>query len=141
MERSFFGKNMPIPRIDADTREFWASCRDQKLIVQCCSVCRSYRFAPSPICYECQSFSYENVTSKGTGEVFTWTITYKPLHPAVREALPYNIVVVKLDDCGGAMIASNLIDVQNDRITAGMKVRVFWEVVTDEITLPRFVPA
>lgn len=140
MDKPFFGMNMPIPKVDTDTREFWQACRERRLVIQQCRQCRSFRFAPSPICHECQSFDYENVESKGIGTVFTWTVTHRLLHPAAKAALPYNVVAVKLDDCGGATITSNLIGVPNDRIFAGMQVRVHWEKINEEITLPRFAP-
>jgi hypothetical protein len=78
--------------------------------------------------------------SQGTGEIHIWTVVYCSVHPATEEAVPYNIVVVKFDDCGGAMIASNLLDVEPDDIRAGMRVCVFWDDVSPDCTLPRFRP-
>lgn len=137
---SLFGPTMPVPAIDPDTREFWEACRERRLVVQRCKDCGSFRFAPAPICYECHSWEYELVQSEGVGEVYTWTITHRPIHPAVANAVPYNTVVVRLLDCGGAMITSNLIGVANDAIHAGMRVRVEWDEINEEVTLPRFRP-
>ncbi|WP_326538701.1 Zn-ribbon domain-containing OB-fold protein [Pseudorhodoferax sp.] len=134
----WFDANMPVPRITPDTRAFWAACRDRRLVVQRCTRCGEYRFAPAPICPECHGSDHENVESSGRGEVFTWTITHRPVHPAVRQALPFNVVVVRLDDCGGACIVSNLVGVPNEQIRAGLPVTVVWDPIDEEITLPRF---
>ena len=77
-------------------------------------------------------------TSQGLGEIYTRTVVHRSVHPATEEAVPYNTVVVRLDDCGSAMITSNLLDVEHDEIEAGMKVSVVWDDVSPEWTLPRF---
>jgi len=136
-----FGPSMPTPLIDEDTREFWDACREHRLVVQCCRECGHFRFAPAPLCYHCRSFAYDWVESEGIGEVYSWTVTYRPVHPATVDAVPYNTVVVRLFDCGGAMITSNLLDVDNDAIEAGMRVEVSWDDVSPELSLPRFRPA
>lgn len=133
-----FQENMPIPQITPDTRDFWQACREYRLVVQRCKQCNAFRFAPVPVCHNCNSFEFENVQSKGIGDVFTWTVTYRSVHPAADAALPFNIVVVRLADCGGAMITSNLLDTQPDEIVAGTQVQVVWDRINDEITLPRF---
>ena len=136
-----FGPDMPVPHVEVDTREFWEACRDHRLVVQRCTGCGSYRFAPTPACYQCQSFDYEWVESAGAGRVYSWTVVHQAVHPAVEAAVPYNVVVVELDDCGGAKLVSNLLGVAPDDLRAGMPVRVEWDDVADDVTLPRFRPA
>ena len=131
---------MPTPTFDEDTREFWAACLDHRLVVQQCAQCGAYRFAPAPICHACRSFEYRWVESEGIGEVYTWTVTYRAVHPATEHEIPYNTVVVKLLDCGGALITSNLGGVANDDIRAGMRVRVAWDDISPDLALPRFRP-
>jgi uncharacterized protein len=135
-----FGPSMPVPIVDEDTQEFWAACKEHRLVVQRCEDCGAFRFAPSPVCYECRSFRYEWVESAGVGEVYTWTVTYRCYHTAAEGAIPYNVVVVRLGDCGGAMVTSNLLGVDNDRIEPGMRVELVWEDVSSECALPRFRP-
>lgn len=137
---SFFGPTMPYPQADPDTQEFWDACNQHRLVIQQCTNCKSFRFAPVAICYNCNSWDYENVESEGIGEVFTWTISHLPIHPAVEQAIPFNIVAVKLLDCGGATMTSNLVGVKNEDIKAGMRVKVEWDEVQPGVTLPRFRP-
>jgi uncharacterized protein len=133
-----FGPSMATPLADVDTQEFWDACKEHRLVVPQCSDCGYFRFAPMPLCYNCRSFSFRWVQAQGVGEIYTWTVVYRSVHPATEEAVPYNAVVVKLHDCGGAMITSNLLEVDNEDIRAGMKVSVVWDDVTQDCTLPRF---
>jgi hypothetical protein len=49
------------------------------------------------------------------------------------------VVVVKLKE--GAKMTSNLVGVKPHDIKIGMPVRVVFEDITEEITLPKFAPA
>jgi len=137
---TLFGSAMPVPMADEDSREFWEACKHHQLVIQQCADCGAYRFAPAPVCYNCCSFNSRPVESAGFGEIYTWTITYRGFHPEAEPVVPYNTAVVRLLDCGGAMITTNIVGVENDEIYAGMKVRVEWDDVSDEISVPRFAP-
>jgi hypothetical protein len=136
-----FGPSMPLPHLDEDTREFWEACRDHRLTVQQCLRCDAFRFAPAPICHNCQSFDTRLVESAGIGELYTWTVVHRAIHPAMVDAVPYNTAVVKLQDCGGAMITTNIVGIDSDQLVAGMTVKLEWDDITSEISLPRFRPA
>jgi uncharacterized protein len=134
-----FGISMPQPRTDdPDTSEFWDACRQHRLVIQQCTRCDSFRYAPVPMCYSCQSLEYRWVQSRGIGEIYTWTVTHKVMHPAARASVPYNTIVVRLQDCGGALITSNLLGADNDSIYPGMPVIVSWDDVSENCSLPRF---
>jgi uncharacterized protein len=135
-----FGSSMPTPLIDEDTSEFWKACSNHRLVIQQCRVCGRFRFAPAPVCYSCRSNAYSWIESDGVGEIYTWTVTHRPAHPATAEVVPYNTVVVKLLDCGGAMITSNLLDVDSSDIKAGMKVSLVWDDISADLAVPRFRP-
>jgi uncharacterized OB-fold protein len=136
-----FDHSLLVPSVDADTDAFWRACAEHRLVVQRCGVCGEYRFAPAPICHNCSSFDTILVESEGRGELYTWTIVHRPAHPAVEPAVPYNVAVVRLYDCGGAMITTNVVEVANDDLVAGMPLRVRWDDVSEAISLPRFGPA
>ena len=139
-EMPLFGPSMATPLADEDTQEFWDACKEHRLVVQQCTDCGSFRFAPMPLCYSCRSFSFRWVQSQGVGEIYTWTVVHRSVHSATEKAVPYNTVVVRLDDCGGAMITSNLLEVEHDDIRAGMRVSVVWDDVSPDCALPRFRP-
>ncbi|GAA4551257.1 OB-fold domain-containing protein [Pseudonocardia xishanensis] len=132
---------MPRPRLDdPDTLPFWAACREHRLVVQQCANCGTYRFAPVPLCYRCRSWDTDWVESAGRGRVYTWTVTHRVIQPATASARPYNTAVIELDDCGGALITSNVLDIDNDRLRPDLAVEVIWDEVAEDLTLPRFRP-
>jgi uncharacterized OB-fold protein len=90
------------------------------------------------MCGSCQSTAYEWVESAGRGTVYTYTIVTHPVHPATKAVVPYNVVVVKLDDCGGVLVPGNVVDCPPEDVHVGMAVEVVFERVDDEIAIPRF---
>jgi hypothetical protein len=52
--------------------------------------------------------------------------------------LPYNVTEVELDE--GPRLLTNLVEIANDQIRAGMAVEIVFDDATDEITLAKFRP-
>ena len=73
---------------------------------------------------------------RGTGTVASFTICYPPVLPAFADRVPYNAVVVQLDE--GPFLVSNLVDIDNDTIEVGLPVAVTFVDLDDEVTLPQF---
>ena len=137
---NFFPEGMPLPAGGRDTQPFWDYCKEHELRIQRCTRCGNYRHTPQPCCWECQSFEFEWVKSRGVGEVYTYGIVPHPNHPAVRDIVPFNIAVIQLADCGGVKLVSNLVNVKNEDIKIGMQVELVWEDTTPEVTQYRFQP-
>jgi uncharacterized OB-fold protein len=55
--------------------------------------------------------------------------------------VPYNVSVIELDDCGGVLVTSNVVECPADGLHVGMPVRVVWEQVDAALSLYRFTPA
>ncbi len=135
---TFFPEGMPYPAGNMDTKPFWDYCKQHELRVQRCTRCGAYRFHPVPVCYKCQSFEYEWVKSSGRGEVYSRIVVHHPAHAATRDMVPYNVVIVELEDCGGTRLISNVIDTPNDDVRIGMPVELVWEDFNPEVSLYRF---
>ena len=73
---------------------------------------------------------------RGTGTVASFTLCYPPVLPAFAERVPYNAVVVQLDE--GPFMVSNLVDIDNDAIEVGLPVEVTYVDLDDDLTLPQF---
>jgi uncharacterized protein len=73
---------------------------------------------------------------RGTGTVASFTICYPPVLPAFADRVPYNAVVVQLDE--GPFMVSNLVDVDNDAIEVGSPVEVIYVDLDDDLSLPQF---
>ena len=139
MRSALFQPEMPRPQVEPLTEPFWAAAREGRLVIQRCSECGAFRHLPSAMCGSCQSTAHEWVQSAGRGTVYTYTIVAHPVHPATKAAVPYNVAIVQLDDCGGVLVPSNVVDCSPDDVRVGMAVRVVFERVDDEIAIPRFV--
>jgi len=133
-----FAESMPIPVAEPLTEPYWAAARDHRLVIQRCTACAAFRHLPSELCGHCQSPDHEWVESTGRGTVFTFTIAGHPVHEATAPAVPYNVVIVELDDCGGVMVPSNVVDCDPPDVRIGMALEVVWDDVSDDVSIPRF---
>lgn len=121
------------------TKGFWENCRNGRLSVQCCTRCDTFRQPPDVICWKCRSFDWEWRAVSGGGTVYTYTIVTHPIHPLLADRVPYNVIVVELDDAPGCRLISNLLDTAPEDVRVGTPVEVAWEEV-DDVVLPRFRP-
>ena len=136
-----FGSGMPPPAPDEVTAPFWDACRERRLVVQRCADCGAHRAPPSAICPQCGGFNVAFDESTGRGRVFTYTVVHHAGHPAVVDAIPYAVAVVRLDDCGGVKLISNVVGCPCDDVRVDMPVEVVWDEVSVGLTVPRFRPA
>ena len=134
----FFPDGMPVPMADALTEPYWAAAREHRLVIQRCTACGTFRHLPSELCGHCQAAEHEWVESAGRGTVFTFTIAGHPVHAATAAAVPYNVVIVELDDCGGVLVPSNVVDCEPSDVAIGMALELVWDQVNDEVSIPRF---
>lgn len=124
----------PRPDLTPDTEGYWRSARNHQLAIQRCSDCKSFRHNPRPMCPECHSLAFEWAPVSGRGTIYSYIIADRVLHPYWKE--PYNVVLIELEE--GIRIISNLIDCPNEAVEIGMQVKVVFEDVSDEISLPMF---
>ena len=130
---------LPLPAPDVVTAPFWEACAKHRLNIQRCAGCGTFRHPPGPICPRCLSRESAWEESRGRGEVFTYTVAHHPVHPAVRNQVPYGVVVVRLDDCGRVLLTSNVVDIPPASLRVGLRVMLVWDDVADGVALPRFV--
>jgi uncharacterized OB-fold protein len=129
----------PIPVVTPDMQPFFEAAKRHELVVQRCTQCGTHRFPAREICSNCLSRDATWVTVSGQGEIFSYNVMHQVYHPGFADEVPYAVVVVKVKE--GAKMISNLVGVKPDAVKIGMPVKVVFEDVTDEVTLPKFVPA
>lgn len=129
----------PLPAADEESEPFFAGAREGKLMLMRCKSCGAYRFPSRDRCDVCWSTDTEWVQASGKGSVYTFGIMHQLYHPGFKAELPYNVVVVELEE--GPRTYSNLVGVANDQIRVGMPVEVTFERISDELSLPKFRPA
>jgi uncharacterized OB-fold protein len=128
----------PLPRPRPIDREYWEGCLKGELRLQHCGSCGTWRFPPEPICPKCLSTDYRWEPASGRGTVWSWIIMHRDYFPGLKDQLPYNVALIRLDE--GPMLISN-VDCPRDRISCDMPVAVFFERISDDYALPRFRPA
>jgi uncharacterized OB-fold protein len=96
-------------------------------------------FPPMPNCDNCLATELEWVKSSGKGTIFSFIIYHQGWLPGYKDELPYNVAIVELQE--GVRLINNIVGIDNDKIQVGMPVKVTFEDINDEITIPRFAPA
>ena len=129
----------PIPTVTPEMAPFYEGARRGELMMQHCRGCGAYRFPPRELCSQCLSKDSDWLPVSGRGEVFTFNVMHQVYHPGFAGEVPYAVVLIKLVE--GPKLTSNLVGVAPKDIRIGMPVRVTFEKISDEITLPKFVAA
>jgi len=85
---------------------------------------------------QCHSSDVEWKEVSGRGSIWSWCNFHRPYFKGVEAEIPYNVILVELDD--GIKIYSNLVDVGKAEIKIGMRVKAIFDKVTDEVSLIKF---
>ena len=132
----------PIPRPTGESQPFWDFCKKHELRFQRCSKCNTFRHYPRPLCGECGSFDYDWVQVAPKGTVHSWVTAHRAFHPGFAEELPLAIVIVDVDEAPGIRIMANYNDgTKADEVAVGAPVKIVFDDVTEEITLPKIARA
>ena len=127
------------PAYDWETRAFWEGCGRHELVLQRCASCRAVQHRPRALCVSCLSDSIEHFAASGKGTVHTFTVTHQNQAPAFRQALPYVLAWVELEE--GPRLLSNVVGCEPDQVRIGMPVQVEFVDTDDGLAVPRFRPA
>ena len=126
----------PRPLLRGLAKEFYDWCRQGELRFQRCTQCGTFRHVPREVCAECSSFEWEWARSSRNGTVYTWTVVERALHPAYVKAVPYAPVVVEMAE--GVRLLSRVVDCAPGDLQIGMPLRVEFETLAEDLTVPCF---
>lgn len=131
------------PAIDWESRAYWEGCGRGELILQRCRACRTVQHRPRGLCATCLSDDIEHFVASGRGEVYTYSIVRQNQMPAFREAVPYVVSYVQLEE--GPQLLTNIVGCDPDEVSIGMAVEVDFVPTPSEsedaLGVPRFIPA
>ena len=130
--------NKPLPRPDALTAPFWAAAKQNKLLLQQCPACGDTRFPPSPVCPRCLADGQDWIEASGQGTLESWIDMHRAYWDGYKDDLPYCVCLVRLAE--GPLLVSNLLD-KTDDLRLGAPVKVVFDAVTEDVTLPKFTLA
>jgi hypothetical protein len=106
--------------------------------LQKCTQCGAFRYFTSPICPECSSFDFRWEPVSGRATIYTFSVVHRPPSDAWIDDVPYVYAVVKLEE--GPLMPTNIVGCRPDEVKIGTEVKVTYEDVTPEISIPKFTP-
>jgi uncharacterized OB-fold protein/acyl dehydratase len=131
------GKYPLQPAIGPDTAFFWDGVKTGELRIQRCADCGTLRHPPGPMCPSCHSLKRDFVVASGRGEVHSYVVHHHP--PVPGRTLPFVVAVVELEE--GVRIVGNINGCPPGDVTIGMPVKLVFERMDDDLTLPQWMPA
>ncbi len=132
------GSTKPLPDVTPESRPYWEGCRRHELLLQRCGACGAVQHYPRGVCATCWSADLEWQRSSGRGTVWTFTVVHRSQAPGFKDALPYVLAYVELEE--GVQMLTNLVECDPARVAIGTPVEVTFEDVTPEVSIPRFRP-
>lgn len=132
----------PLPVADVDSQSFWDHCKVHELSAQRCRDCGQFRWPPQAFCPHCYSWNFDWTKLGENGVVTSFVIVHYVSIPAFQEDVPYVVAHITLDGTDEQItMISNVIGCPTQDVRVGMPVRVVFEDVTPDVTLPKFRPA
>jgi uncharacterized OB-fold protein len=92
-----------------------------------------------PWCNACSEVGVEWQTLSGYGHIWANCRFHKAYFSGFQSSLPYNVAIVQLDE--GPKMMTNIVNLPSgalNEMPIGMRVKTFFEDVTNEITLVKF---
>ena len=129
----------PRPEPSAMSQPYWNGLIEHRLMVQRCTNCGKRRHYPRPLCDACYSFDFAWDEISLDGRVHSWAVSHHAFHPGFKREVPYLSVTVDMED--GIRMHAPLDAPDDIDIAIGTPVRLGFDKVDDELTLPKFVIA
>lgn len=133
------GYDKLVPSPTPDTQPYWGGLMEGRLRLQRCADCGKVRHYPRPVCDSCYSMNVDWIDASGRGTVHSWTITHYAFHPGFKGELPYTLVTVDLEE--GVRMNAQARDIAEPELRVGLPVKLAFDKVKDDLTLPVFVAA
>lgn len=129
MSDTYLPSGLPAPAPDRDgvDTEFWEAARRHQLAIQCCRVCGTFQAPPEWVCHRCHSRDVGWEVVPGRGRIFSWIRVHHAAHPALREALPYLVVLVEIDGADGVRLIGNLVGPADQEVSIDTTVEAVFE--------------
>jgi uncharacterized protein len=128
-----------VPAPTPETQPYWDGLRENRLRLQACADCGKVRHYPRPMCDACWSMNTKWIDAAGRGFVHSWTITHYAFHPGFKADLPYVLLTVDLP--GGVRMNAQARGIDTSQLRVGLPVKVVFDPVKPDLTLPVFEAA
>ncbi len=132
MTTPYQDRKIPAPKLNDGDAPYFEAATQGKLLVKYCNDCKQYHHYPRALCPYCFSDKTEWKQAKGTGTVYSYSIT------RASGPIPYAIAYVTLDE--GPSMLTNIVDCDLDTIRCGQKVQVTFKPTEGGPSVPMFKP-
>ena len=129
-------EGIPLPTPSEMSTPYWEGCAVGELRFQRCGGCGAATHTPAVICSNCCAGDLHWEVSSGRGEIYSWTVVWRPQTPAFT--VPYAPVIVAMDE--GWHMLSNLVGCDDTEVAVGLPVEVEFHPVGGGIQLPYVHP-
>ena len=120
------GDSWLLPEID-DLNRAWFT--RGSIAVQQCDDCQTLQHPPDELCCGCRRTNLSFRECSGEGHIESLAVVHQAVHPGLKDALPYAVVVVSLDDAPGVHAMGNVLNRKPSEIAIGQAVRAVFEEV------------
>jgi uncharacterized OB-fold protein len=118
---------MTVRAADPEFAPFWEAVDQARLVVQECAQCGLRRWPPRPVCSRCHSTGTRWAEIRGTGTLYSWVVVHRAGLSARRDAVPFTVAVVALDDDPAIRFLGGLSGAADAELAIGQPVEVSFE--------------
>jgi len=116
---------------------FWEATKEKKLVLQYCPETDQYQFFPRPMSLYTGKRNVEWREVSGEGELYSHTIARRS-RPPYQGHEPFAVGLVTLD--AGVNVIGNLINLEEEDIKVGMRLKPYWYPLPEGHHLLMFEP-
>ena len=124
-----------LPDLTDQTRPYFTS---GAIHFQTCCDCGTLQHPPEEVCPSCQGTRLEFREYGDQGRVESYAVVHQAVHPKLKDALPYTVLVVSVDGAPGVHAIGNLMNREPGDVEIGLRVRAVFEDVEDASTGERW---
>ena len=128
----------PMPTPTRESQPYWDGMREGRFMLQHCASCGKVRHYPRPVCPHCFSMESEFKEAPLGGSLHAWTVCHHPFNFFFKSMTPFTVALV--DMAAGVRINAPLRGMAESVLKIGAPVRLAFEPVSKDVTLPYFVP-
>jgi uncharacterized OB-fold protein len=124
----FLPETWPIPEISRFNAPYFTT---GKIMLQECASCGTIQHPPEELCHACHAMEFTARQASGRGSICSFEVIHHPGTPALRDVVPFAVVLVVLDDYPNVRIVGNVLNRRHDEIAIGQRVHAVFEEIPD----------
>lgn len=116
------GLPIPSPERDGLSKPYWDGLKAGRLLIQRCLGCGIWQWGPEWICHSCHGFDLAWEEVRAEGRIYSWERVWHAVHPALKTAVPYLVVLVELEEAKSVRLIGNLLGDPRQEVSTGTEV-------------------